>query len=278
MVIRRKLQQHSLKLIMVLFSLIIIYPFFMIFNMSLMTNDEVVSSPLSLVSQLQFENYKIAFEKMNYLTSFKNTFLITFFTVIIGALFYAMAAYGFMRARRGQKFFAVLYLIVIAGHILPPHSALTPLVFLLKNLGLINTIPGLVNVYVGAYAAFGIFLLSRFVRTIPISLEESAMIDGCSPFGVFFRIILPLLKPAVVTLILIKAVDVWNDMIFSLIILQGKESRTLSLAVYFFRGEYVTQWNILFAALALSIIPVAIFYMFMQKQLIDGLMTGAEKG
>lgn len=266
-----------LEIIMLVFCAIMAYPFFMMLSVSFKNEAEVIASPLGLPSVFNFSNYTLAFTQMGYLIALKNTVIMTAVSILTGALLYSMASYAFMRAKRGRKAIGVMYFIMIAGHILPAQAALTPLVFLLKSMNLLNTMQGIICVYIGANAAYGIFLISRFISSVPVSLEESAFIDGCTPFGVFFKIMLPLLKPVIISLIIIKSVDIWNDMIFSLIILQGKNARTLPLAVYFFRGEYSTQWNVLFAALALSILPVVIFFLIMQKHIVTGLTAGAVK-
>lgn len=266
-----------LEIFTMLFCIIIIYPLIMMINISFKSDEEVIRSPLFLVQNFKFDNYITAFKQMGYFIALKNSIILTVCSVLLGVLLYSMAAYAFMRAKKCRKLFSSLYFFIIIGHILPGYSALTPLVFLLKNLHMINTLQGIISVYIGASAAYSIFLLSRFVNTVPPSLEESAFMDGCTPIGIFFKIMLPLLKPPVITLIIIKAVDIWNDMISPLVVLQGKNNRTLPLAVYFLRGEYNTQWNLLFAALVLSIIPITVFYFVMQRQIIGGLMSGSVK-
>lgn len=262
---------------MILVALLVIYPVILMIMISLKSEPEVVTSPLSLPTSFLVENYKRAFKDMNYLLSLKNTFIITFFSIGIGAIIYAMAAYAFMRAKKMKKLFQLLYLLIIAGQVLPPYTALVPLVVWLKKLHLVNSYQGIISVFIGAFATYSIFLISRFVNTIPISLEESAHIDGATPIGIFFRIIFPLLKPIIITVVIVKAVDCWNHFLFPLVLLQGNKYRTLPLAIFFFKGEYITEWSILFAALTLSIIPIVIFYFMMQKHIIAGLTAGAVK-
>lgn len=265
------------EIVMILTALLVIYPIILMVIISLKSEAEVVTSPLSLPTTFLVENYKRAFMDMDYLLALKNTVIITFFSIGIGAMIYAMAAYAFMRAKKMKKLFHFLYLFIIAGQVLPPYTALVPLVVWLKKLHLVNSYQGIISVFIGAFATYSIFLISRFVNTIPISLEESAHIDGATPVGIFFRIILPLLKPIIITVVIVKAVDCWNHFLFPLVLLQGNKYRTLPLAVFFFKGEYITEWSILFAALTLSIIPIIIFYFMMQKHIIAGLTAGAVK-
>ena len=129
---------------------------------------------------------------------------------------------------------------------------------------------------VGAVGA--VFFFSGFVNTVPVTLEEAAYIDGASPFTTFIRIVYPLLKPPMVTLLIVIALRVWNNFMYPLLLLQGQNSRTLPLTVFFFKGDLSIQWNILFAATTLVILPLMIVYFILQKQIISGMLNGSVKG
>ena len=265
------------EILMIIAVFIIFYPIIMIVGMSLKNDTNILVSPLSFPVELNFENYVIAFKTMDYLRAFWNSLLLTSLTVLIGVMLFTLAAYGVARAKKGKKLFNIIFYIMLMGLMIPPQVTLVPMVVWLKALKMINTIQGLIGVMVGGGVAFGIFMMKGFIGTIPAALEEAATIDGCTPFGVFFKIVLPLLKPSIATLVIINTIGTWNDFMHPLLLLQGKASRTIPLAVFFFRGEYNTQWNILFAGLVLSILPVLIFYFILQDQIISGLTSGGVK-
>ncbi len=267
----------AVEIIMIIVTLVIAYPLFMLLMLSFKTNTEITLSPLSFPTSFQFSNYIEAFKEMDYLVVFKNTFLMTAGATVISVYAVTMAAYAIMRAKRGRSLFKVLYYFFLIGFILPEISALITMSSWLKQLHMNNSLFGIIMVFSGGSMAYGIFLISRFINTVPISLEESAFIDGATPLTTYFKIVLPLLQPAIITFIILRAVAIWNDFLTPLVLLQGKESRTMSLAIYFFKGEFLTQWNLLFAGLVLSMIPILTFFFIFQKRIVGGLTAGAVK-
>ena len=152
-----------------------------------------------------------------------------------------------------------------------------PMVKLLSQLGLLNR-QGAILLYIANSTCEGIFLLVGYLSSLPTDLEEAAYIDGASPFTTFIRIVFPLLKPPMVTLLIVIALRVWNNFMYPLLLLQGQNSRTLPLTVFFFKGDLSIQWNILFAATTLVILPLMIVYFILQKQIISGMLNGSVKG
>ncbi len=277
MTLKREKTQIVIQIIMTLFAVIIIYPMIMILLMSFKSDAEIVTSPLTIPSEFVFANYAEAWDSMNYLRVLGNSTFLTVCTVAIGTMIYSMAGYAVVRAKRGKIFFSCVFYMFLAGLVIPPQVTLVPLVVWLKALHLSNTFQGLIGVMIAGGTATGVFLIRNFISTIPQALEEAAVIDGCSPIGVFFRIIFPLLKPIVVTLVIMNSINVWNDFMHPLLLLQGAAARTVPLAVYFFKGEFTTQWNVLFAGLTLSIIPLLVVYFILQRHIMGGLMSGAVK-
>lgn len=270
-------KRFGFELFMVLFTLIIMYPLFNLLNISLKSTSEMISSPLSITTDFHFENYVIAFEKMRYLIATINSLIVTSISVCIGIIAYTMAGYAIARARVHQWFFSWVLFLFVVGMTLPPQSVVTTIVPWLNLLGLNNTRVGLILVFVGAFSSYGIFLISQFMKTVPAELEESAIIDGAGPFCVYKHITLPLLNPAIVTLVTLNSVDTWNNLLFPLIILQGVSKRTVPLAIIFAKGEFVTYWNEFFAGMILTLIPILIFFVITQKKMISNLTAGALK-
>jgi raffinose/stachyose/melibiose transport system permease protein len=281
-VVEKRTRKNSklfwVEILMILYALMTLYPVIMMVFLSLKGPDEAVASPFTFPKEIVFDNYRKAFIEVNYARAFVNSFILTFSTVTIGILLYSMAAYGLVRARRGQMLFMLLFYGFALALVMPQQMSLVPLTLLLKALHLKGTYLGVILVFIGYYAGFSIFLLHSFINTVPLEIEEAAIIDGCGTFGRFFKIMLPLLKPPIVTLIVYISIYVWNNFLFPLILLAGPESRTIPLAVYFYRGQFKIQWNLLFAALLLGILPILVFYFALQKKIVAGLTTGAVKG
>lgn len=272
-----KRKKIGFEIFMAIFTLIIMYPLFNLLNISLKSTSEMISSPLSITTEFHFENYAIAFEKMRYLIATINSLIVTSISVFIGIITYTLAGYAIARAKQHRWFFSGVLFAFVVGMTLPPQSVVTTIVPWLNFLNLNNTRLGLILVFVGAFSSYGIFLVSQFMKTVPAELEESAIIDGAGPFCVYKNITLPLLNPAIVTLVTLNSVDTWNNLLFPLIILQGVAKRTVPLAIIFAKGEFVTYWNEFFAGMILTLIPILVFFVTTQKKMISNLTSGALK-
>lgn len=275
--IQNKFKENLIAVVILIIALIIFYPIVMMFIISLKTETEYIMSPYSLPKVFQWSNYTVAMEGMNYWRALMNSVVITGVSAISCTLLSATASYGIARATRGRKIFKGLFSFFWLGIALPQQVAMVPLVLWMNKLGLSGNLLGVALVYVAANAAFGVFFFTGFVNTVPIALEEAARIDGASQFTVFRKIVLPLLKTPMVTLMIIMVLRVYNNFIYPLILLQGKNSRTLPLTVYFFKGDNVVDWNIMFAATTLVVLPLLIFYFILQRHIIDGMTSGSVK-
>ena len=152
-----------------------------------------------------------------------------------------------------------------------------PLIVVTRKLNLSNSIPGIILVYWGLGCNFAIFLYHGFVKTIPHELEESAVMDGCTPYQTFFKIVMPLLVPVTSTIAVLDALWIWNDFLLPLLLLQRKAIRTIPLSQYIFFGQYYSDWGLALAGLILAVLPIVIFYIFMQKYIVKGITAGAVK-
>lgn len=273
----KKIRGYCFEIFMILLVLLLFYPVILIFLMSVKSDMEMIVSPLSFPQVFQFENYKYAFEQMDFFRAFGNSLLITSSSTMIGTVIYCMAGYAIVRAKSHRRLFQTMYVLFLLGLVLPAQSTLIPLLYLYKSLGLMNTYRGISLLYIAGGAAFSIFLITGFINTVPIALEEAAALDGCTAFGIFFKIVFPLLKPIICTLVIINAVNIWNDFFTPLMFMSGKAGRTIIMAVYMFKGQYQTQWNVLFAGLVLATLPMMLVYFALQRYMIDGMTAGAVK-
>ena len=208
------------------------------------------------------------------LRAFVNSTILTVVSVIIMVVFSAMV--GYILQRRRGRMNPVINFFVLAGLIVPP--AVVPTIWVLQGLGLFKTMPGMILVEATFGLSFSILLFRAFVATIPKELDEAALIDGAGPLRLFFTVVLPLLRPVVVTVIVVQAVAVFNDFTGPLYFLPGDENSTVQLTLYNFQSLTLSQFNLLFMDILLITIPPLVLYIFFNKQIVGGLTSGAIKG
>ncbi len=261
--------------VLVVYVIIIITPFLMIFMNSFKSLREIFLKPFSLPSQFSLKNFVEAWRRANLTSAFANSIYVTTVSVL-GILFVSsMLAYAI--SRYDFPFRRFLYIYIIAGLALPARLAIIPIYVILQKLNLLDTRLGLIIVYVSTGIAFATFLLKNFMDDIPKALEESAMIDGANPWTIFTKIDLPLIKHALVVVGVVNFVGIWNDFFFPLIIINSQGKETVPLAISIFFGEYSNQWNLISAALSMSVIPIMIGFFLLSRYFIVGITQGAVK-
>ncbi|MFD1737392.1 carbohydrate ABC transporter permease [Bacillus salitolerans] len=262
-------------------AILFLSPVYIMFVNSFKTREEMYKNVLALPEELTFEYYIGAIEKMKFLTAFGNSLFITIVSVIFIVTLSSMTAW--MLARTNNTISKVIFMTFIATMLIPFQTIMMPLLqFMDKimdttSLPMLNTRGGLIYMHIGFNASMAVFLYHGFVKSIPMSLEEAATIDGCTKFGVFWRIVFPMLKPITVTVIILNVIQIWNDFLLPSLVLTSTGLRTIPLSTFYFFGEFTIQWNLAMAGLTLTIIPVVIFYLFAQKHIIKGIGEGAVK-
>jgi raffinose/stachyose/melibiose transport system permease protein len=230
--------------------------------------------PLGLPEVWLWQNYVSVWKEAGIPQAALNSVIIVGISVPLILFFAATTAYGLARFQfRGN---AVIYYLFLAGLIIPIQLTILPLVQIDKKLGLINTYAGLILPYAGNHLAFPVFMLTGFLRTIPTELRDAALIDGASEYQVFWKIIAPLMRPALATIAILNLVSIWNDFFFPLIV--SPKIPTLQVAVYNLLGVYSTQWGQVFAGVVTGAIPLLVAYLMLTRQFIAGLSAGAVKG
>ncbi len=263
------------ELLLLAIGLVWAIPFFLLVMIALKPSSEMLTDPVAFPSTLDFSNFTEAWEGSAGVTlgeALVNSLVITVGSVIALVLIGSICAYAI--ARRDGRTGAGLYLLFVVGIILPFQLGVVPAYAVMRKLGLAGTYPGMILLYTGLLMPLTVFLHTGFVRAIPKDYEEAAHVDGATPFQTFRRIIFPLLRPITATVAVLTGVLVWNDFFVQLIFLSGSKLQTLPVAVYSFVGEYVSQWNLIFAAVIIAILPVLAFYLGAQKQLIKGFAGG----
>lgn len=266
-----------LELIAILAMLLFMVPFYFLGSNSLKTFGEILLDAATLPKSLNFSNYERAWDIMKFPQAFWNSLLITVTSVAGLVVISAMAAYKMVR--RPNKLNNTLFLLFVAAMVIPFQSIMIPLMKVAGWFGLTNSMWGLWLCYMGFGSSLTIFLFHGFVKSIPVEIEESAVVDGCSPYGVFWRIVFPLLKPMTATVLLLNSLWIWNDFLLPNLIIGGERTlRTIPLSTYSFFGQYTKQWDLALAALVMGIIPIIIFFLSLQKYIIEGITAGSVKG
>lgn len=260
---------------MILYLLVVATPFTLMFFNGFKTSREIFLQPFSLPQTFNFDNHIKAWERARLGSAFLNSGIISVAGIVGILLVSSMLAYVLSRYRFPLRSF--LYTYIILGLALPARLAIIPIFLLLNNLKLTDTRVGLILVYIATGVSFGTFLLKNFMDGIPLEIEESARMDGASPWVVYRKIALPLITPALVVVGLVNFVNIWNDFFFPFIIITSRSKETVPLAVTMFYGEYSNQWPMIAAALTISVIPIMLIFFIFSKYFISGITQGAIK-
>lgn len=256
---------------------IMLLPIYYLVVTTFKTPAEATMSPLGLPKSLSFANYAQAFEAMNYVRALKNNVIITGFALVFLIIVSSMAAYVIARSK--HRLVRWMFAIFMVGLIIPFQIAIVPLYKIITGLSLMNTLTGVILIDVFCInLPLSIFLFKGFIGTVPIELEEAAAIDGYGTFRTFWHIIFPLLKPIVATVAILDALAIWNDFMTPLLFLQDPNKAVLLQEVYKNVGPFSTNWTSFFPMLVLATLPLVVFYLIMQKNIIEGVVAGSVKG
>jgi raffinose/stachyose/melibiose transport system permease protein len=260
-----------------LFSVIFLLPFAFILLTAAMNQEEAATFRFSWPDNWQLiQNVKDVFRTRDYIlvVAFINSTILTVASVAVMVILAAMVA--FVLQRRKSRWNVPINILMLAGLIIPP--AVVPTIWVMQELGIFKTMHGLILVEIAFGLSFCVLLFQAFISTIPRQLDEAAIVDGAGPLGLFFRIIFPLLRPVIVTVVVVQTVFVWNDFTNPLYFLPGDENATVQLTLFNFQSQYNTSYNLLFADILLITIPPLLLFLFFQRQIVSGLTAGSVKG
>ncbi len=261
-------------LLAILVSALHFIPFYIVVMVALKPKTDMSSRWLP-PETVDFSNFTTAINRAKILNAMRDSAIITVIAVLAVAILGAMAAYPL--ARMKNRWNAIILKLVLGVMMIPPLSMLVPLVTLMSRIGGVSTYWGIISVLVAFQLPLSIFMYANFIEAIPRELDEAASIDGCSKFMIFYRIILPLLKPVTATVIILTGVFIWNDYQFSLYILQSSRLRTVTLAVAAFFGQSSANFGAAAAAALLAVVPVVVLYLALQKYFVKGMIDSAGK-
>ncbi|MBU3876313.1 carbohydrate ABC transporter permease [Faecalicatena sp. AGMB00832] len=270
---KKTLSRTAVYIICIIATFLVLFPFFLVILTSFKSVEEAAIVDLSMPKQILWENFSYVMEQGNLLRAFKNSLLITGCSVLLTVLVSSVTA--FVLTRRSDKLSKVLSNYFLIGMIAP--LALIPEVIIVKMIGLSGTYLSIILIHVASRMPLSIMIYSGVVKGIPRSLDESAMLEGCGFFRMFFQVVFPLLKPAIFTNVIIVFMGVWNDFQISLYFVTDIAKNTVPLSIYSFVGYMTYKWNYVCAFIVLSILPILIVYCCAQKYIVDGMIAGAVK-
>lgn len=258
-------------------ALLILTPLYLTIITAFKTQAESAKNFFAFPSSFYLDNFKSVFQKAGYFTYFGNSVLITVTSIVFIYLLAPMASYAISRNMKKSRYFQAIYVYILAGIFVPFQVIMIPLVTYMGSLNLNNQF-GLIILHVTMASSQAMFLLVNYIRSVPADLEESAAIDGCSIFGAYWKVVLPLIKPMTATIVVLNALWVWNDFQMPLLILnKTQETWTLPLFQYNFKSQYTFDYNMAFASYLVAMVPVMIAYACAQKHIVAGLTQGAVK-
>ncbi|ADL04959.1 carbohydrate ABC transporter permease [Lacrimispora saccharolytica] len=273
-----KLKSTALYLFLIIGVIMIAYPVYLTLITSMKTPQELSQSFFALPKRFNFNNFYAIITDSGYPRTVLNTLAITLFASIGTIAVIPMVSYAIARSMREKRYYKYLYFFLLAGIFVPFTVKMLPLVKVMSVMNMLN-IPGLIIVYISSAVCEGVFLYVAFIQGIPMELEEAAYIDGASTWNIYLHIVFPLLSPMTATVLIKNGLWYWNDFLLPLLTLnKSPDFWTLTLFQYNFKMTHAINYPMIFAAFLLSMLPVMVFYVFMQKKIIGGLTNGAVKG
>lgn len=263
-------------LILATYSLLALFPVVLILINSFKDRKYIFSAPFALPDSLSFSliGYETVFSRSNFLQNFANSIIVTFGSVFFILLFGSMAAFALSEYNFKGNQWVALYLAI--GIMIPIRLGTVSLLRLMSSIGLVNTLLGLILVYIAQGLPLAIFILSQFMRQVPKELKDAARIDGATEFQIYF-LTLPLVRPALGAIGIFTMIPIWNDLWFPLVIAPSTRTATITLGVQQFLGQFVSDWNAVLAALSLAMIPIILLYILFSQQMIRSITAGALK-
>jgi raffinose/stachyose/melibiose transport system permease protein len=277
---RRRIGLTLLTALLLAFTLLVITPFIWMLIMSFRTTGEILNDPYGLPKSLDFTNYvRLMLDpQIQFYKYFFNSVYVTFWSLVLTVILSTLGGYGFGRSRYQFKFRGWLFALLLFAMMLPPQILYLPQFTMMGRYGLLNSSWSLILLYTATAIPVSTYLMATFFSQLPSELEDAARIDGCTDFGMFWRVMLPLTRPALSTVILLNFLHNWNELLLAVTMVTNPAKRTLPAAMMMFVGEHGSNYAIAAASLVMAMLPVLILYLFLSDKFIQGLTAGALKG
>jgi multiple sugar transport system permease protein len=265
----------AIHLVLIVGSLVMVAPFLWMLFTSFKSFAESMQVPPTILPKVwRLDNYVEVFEKVNFLTYYLNTISVTVGRTVGQLILCSLAAFAFARMSFPGK--NVIFIALLSVLMVPSQVVMIPSFVIVRELGWFDTLYALI--VPGIFSAFGTFLLRQFFMSIPRELDEAAKIDGCSYFGIYWRVVLPLSKPALVALAIFTILNAWNDFLWPLVVTSSDSMRVLSIGIASFQGEYATEYPLLMAGALMASLPLILIFIFLQRYFIEGITMTGMKG
>jgi len=271
-----KKRRLLIELLIIALLVVWLMPLFLLVMNSIKSGAEIDISFLSIPKSIKWGNFIKAWEITRYPSSFLNSLIVTAVSVFFVTLFSSMTAYKLARTK--TRLSGILFFILIFGMMVPFPTLMIPIVKQAANLKLYSKLIGMIAFYLGLNGAFVIFLVHGFIKSVPMDIEEAAVIDGSGPFRMFFQIVLPLLKPIISSVMVLEFIWIWNDFMMPMLLLRRKASYTLPVTMFALWGDFQALWGVIFASVLIIVLPSVLFFFVMQKHIIKGVSAGSVKG
>lgn len=272
---KKQVSRVGFRLFLLLCMVVFLYPIIMITANSFKPFKDIFASFITLPNSLYFENYVKAVQNTDFFTQTINNLIVT--TVAVVGIILCTSLAGYKVSRTKSRLSTFFYFLFTVPFLIPFYTYMIPLLQMLESLSLMDSLIGLAMVYIST-SSFSFFMFHGFVKGIPVELDEAARIDGCSEVGIFFRIILPLLKPVVSSVAVLNSIWIWNDFLLPFLMLHSSSKHTITISVYQMFGRFGSDWDVITATLCLASVPVVLLYIFLQRYIVDGVVAGAVKG
>ncbi|RCX21572.1 raffinose/stachyose/melibiose transport system permease protein [Fontibacillus phaseoli] len=259
-----------------LMAVLFFFPIFFNIMSAFKSNAEIMRDALSFPTTFYLESFKYLLTETNFPKAIQNSLILTLVSIVFQVLLIPMAGYAIQR--KNARWTRFIFLYFLAGMMIPFQAYMIPLFKELKMLGLYGSLAGPIMIYVAGSVGFGSLLYSSFVKGIPMEIEEAAEIDGCSRVRIFWNIVFPLLGPVTASMVVLNGLGIWNDFLMPMLVLPSGEPKTMVVEIYRYIGEFSSRWDMIFAGTTMSVVPILIVFVFLQKYFVKGIATGATKG
>ncbi|RRD95934.1 carbohydrate ABC transporter permease [Clostridiales bacterium COT073_COT-073] len=274
----KKKKKTAMYIGMILITLVVVFPFIWMVILSFKSNSDIMSSPLSLPKTLNFDNYKNALKTLDYLQLYRNTVFVCVISVVFEIIITFLSSFVLSRmVFKNSKILKMIYGFLIMGLSISPFILLFPVYKINVVLGLRGKL-ALIFIYVATSISFNTLLLVGYLKSLPTEIDEAAVIDGCNIWNLMLKVILPMTKPVIATIVIFNVLYIWNEFPFASVMLRDVSDYTLSMGASFFKGNYTVDYGGIVASSIMIIIPELIFYGIFQKNIVEGMTAGAVKG
>lgn len=275
---RKRIRPSDIILFLVTLIIAVIFAFPIFFNLmsAFKTNGEILRDAIALPAGFYTESFKYLLTETDYPKAIFNSAVLTTVSIALMVFIIPMAAYGIERT--ANKWTNGVYIYFLFGMMIPFQVYMIPLFRQMKAMGLFGTLAGPIMIYIAGSVGFGVLLYTSFLKGVPREIEESAEIDGCSRMGIFWKIVFPLLGPVTASMVVLQGLGIWNDFLLPMLVLPSGEPKTMIVELFYYVGEFSSRWDMIFAGTTMSLIPVLIAFLTLQKYFVKGVSSGAIKG